>query len=280
MDRLAHFFSRFSLAARVFFAGHLCGTSHDHLAETGHLHVLRNGVLHISEEDGRHTIISEPTVLLYPRPGAHRFQSKGADIVCAYVDFGVGMLDPLRSALPGYLAVPLSSIPELVPTVELLFTEAFEQREGRQVAVDRLTEYFLVLLLRSALNANLIRGGILNALSDDHLSNAVAAIHEAPERDWTLAEFAHLAGMSRARFAAHFLATVGQTPFTYLAHCRIGVAQTLLKRGEPLKSIAPAVGYANTGALIRSFSQHVGMPPMTWLAAQQGKEAASKSRAT
>jgi AraC-like DNA-binding protein len=276
MDRLAHFFSTFALTARVFFAGHLCGTSQDHRSETGHLHVLRSGVLHILERDGKQTIISEPTVLLYPRPGAHTFQSKGADIVCAYVDFGAGMLNPLRSALPSYLAVPLSSSPELALTVQLLFTEAFERKDGRQVAVDRLTEYFLVLLLRSALNSNIIRGGLLKALSDGHLSRAIIAMHEEPEKVWTLEELARVAGMSRARFAAHFLEIVGQTPFEYLAHCRIGVAQSLLKKGEPLKLVAPSVGYASAGALIRSFTQHVGTPPMTWLASQAKEEGTLK----
>ena len=51
----------------------------------------------------------------------------------------------------------------------------------------------------------------------------------------------HIAGMSRARFAAHFLATMKQTPFEYLALWRIGVAQSLLKKGEPLKTVAPSV---------------------------------------
>lgn len=42
------------------------------------------------------------------------------------MDFGAGMLNLLTSALPAYLAVPLSSVSELAATIELLFTEAFE----------------------------------------------------------------------------------------------------------------------------------------------------------
>jgi transcriptional regulator GlxA family with amidase domain len=113
---------------------------------------------------------------------------------------------------------------------------------------------------------------MLSALSDKHLSKAVAGIHQEPEKAWTLEELAHIAGMSRARFAAHFLATMGKTPFEYLAVWRIGAAQTLLKKGEPLKMIAPSVGYASAGALSRSFSLRVGMPPMAWLAAQRNNE--------
>jgi hypothetical protein len=42
-----------------------------------------------------------------------------------------------------------------------LFAEAFGQHDGRQAALDRLAEYFMVLLLRAAMDAQLITGGIL-----------------------------------------------------------------------------------------------------------------------
>jgi AraC-like DNA-binding protein len=96
----------------------------------------------------------------------------------------------------------------------------------------------------------------------------LAKLQCEPERAWTLDELAHVGGMSRARFAAHFLRTVGQTPFEYLTCWRVGVAQSLLKKGEPLKMVAPAVGYSSVGALTRTFTQIVGKPPMSWLAAQ------------
>lgn len=272
-DRLSPFFSHFTLSARVFFAGHLCGSSPDHATRSaGHLHVLRNGVLKILNQHGEPTVIQEPTVLLYPRPGEHIFQSDGADIVCAFVEFGAGGLNPLVCALPKLLTVPLASAPELSPTVELLFSEAFDKRDGRQVAVDRLAEYFLVLLLRSAISAQLVQSGMLTALSDKHLSLALAGMHEEPEKAWTLALLAHIAGMSRARFAAHFLATTGQTPFEYLAGWRIGAAQSLLRKGEPLKVVAACVGFSSAGALSRSFSLRVGMPPIAWLEAQRSNE--------
>lgn len=271
MDRLSPFFSHFSLSARVFFSGKLCGTSSDHITSTsGHLHVLRSGMLNILQPTGPPTVISEPSVLFYPRPARHTFQSEGADILCTFVEFGSGMLNPLVMSLPQVLIVPLASVPELTPTVELLFSEAFNLRDGRQSAVDRLAEYFLILLLRSAIDSRLFQAGVLLALSDDHLSKAFQAIHEQPEKPWTLGELAHVAGMSRARFAAHFRTTTCQTPFGYLALWRIGVAQSLLKKGEPLKMVAPSVGFASAEALTRSFSQHVGASPMAWLAAQQG----------
>ena len=196
------------------------------------------------------------------------FHSDGADIVCAFVEFGAGMLNPLAAALPKRLIIPVVADSSLAPIAECLFAEAFGRKDGRQVAVDRLAEYFLVLLLRFAIDTHAMHGGILSALADPHLSRVLAAFQREPERAWTLEEVAHVGGMSRARFAAHFLRIMGQTPFEYLTYWRIGVAQSLLKRGEPLKMVAPAVGYSIAGALTRTFTQVVGKPPKSWLAAQ------------
>ena len=273
MDRLSPFFSHFTLSVRIFFAGTLCGTSSDHATKaTGHLHVLRRGRLTILEEGEPSRDFEGPCVLLYPRPTEHTFRSDGADIVCAFVEFGTGMLNPLASALPKVLIVPLAAAPALLPTAECLFSEAFDTKDGRQAAVDRLAEYFLILLLRFAIDSKIMHGGMLTALADQRLSNVLSAFHLEPEKAWSLEEVAKVAGMSRARFAAHFLAVMGQTPFEYLTQWRIGLAQSLLKRGESLKMVAPAVGYSSTGALTRTFCQLVGKPPMAWLASQHGRK--------
>ncbi|SEG43513.1 Helix-turn-helix domain-containing protein [Bryocella elongata] len=270
MDQLSPFFARFALSARVFYSGQLCGISSDHESErAGHLHVLRSGTLRIVRPGKPMQVICEPSVLFYPRPMRHQFQASeedGPELVCAQIEFGAGLLNPLVSSLPELLLVPLASMRELAPTVELLFAEAFGERSGRQAAVDRLAEYFLVLLLRSALDHQQVQAGVLSGLADPRLSKAITAMHERPEHAWTLVELARLAGMSRPQFAARFHEVVGATPFDYLTDWRIGAAQALLRKGEPLKMVAPAVGYAGSTALSRVFSKRMGVAPMEWLA--------------
>jgi AraC-like DNA-binding protein len=51
---------------------------------------------------------------------------------------------------------------------------------------------------------------------------------------WSLEQLAKRAGMSRARFAAYFRQVVGMTPFDYLTNWRLGVAQTMLRKGNSL----------------------------------------------
>src|ERR1700738_2721617 len=99
MYRLAPFFGRFSLSARVFYSGRLCGSSGNHeTEEAGHLHVLRQGRLKIIHPQKRPVIVDQPSVIFYPRPSLHRFQAResdGVEIVCAQIWLGAGVANPL-----------------------------------------------------------------------------------------------------------------------------------------------------------------------------------------
>jgi AraC-like DNA-binding protein len=176
------------------------------------------------------------------------------------------MLNPLIASLPEPFVVPLEALPELAPALKLLFSESASELPGRQTALDRLFEYVLVLLIRSALNEHLVDSGVLLGLADERLGKAIEGMHKHPETAWSLEELAQSAGMSRARFAAHFRKVVGMTPFDYLTNWRLGVAQTMLRKGNSLKLIAAAVGYTNATALTRVFTQRLGMSPSEWLA--------------
>ncbi|MGH9586164.1 MAG: cupin domain-containing protein [Acidobacteriaceae bacterium] len=257
----------------MFYSGILCGSSADQVSEhAGHLHVLKQGRLKITRPDALQMVIDTPSILFFPRPRLHRLHAskqEGAELVCATIEFGAGMLNPLIASLPEPLVLALDALPELAPTLQLLFSEAFTELPGRQAALDRLFEYLFVLLIRSAMNARLIDSGVLLGLSDSRLARAIGAMHKHPETAWSLEELAQTAGMSRARFAAYFRQVVSVTPFDYLTDWRLGVAQTVLRKGSSLKRIAPAVGYANATALTRVFTQRLKMSPSEWLARNQ-----------
>ena len=269
MDLLAPFFDRFSLTARMFYSGTLCGVTPDQNSDTGYLHVLKQGKLKITRPGARQLVIDKPSIIFFPRPRLHRLHGlteDGAELVCATIEFGAGMLNTLVASFPEPLVMPLDALPELAPTLQLLFTEAAAQSPGRQAALDRLFEYLFVLLMRSAADTHLVKSGILPGLSDPRLSKAIEAMHQRPETSWSLEQLAQLAGMSRARFAVHFRQIVGMTPFGYLTNWRMGIVQTMLRKGNSLKLIAAAVGYANAPALTRVFTQRVGVSPSEWLA--------------
>jgi hypothetical protein len=65
--------------------------------------------------------------------------------------------------------------------------------------------------------------GLLSGLGDSKLSRVLIAIHEKPEHNWTLDRLASIAGMSRAKFAAHFRLTINVLTIKIVkpAHCLI-----------------------------------------------------------
>lgn len=270
MDPLSPIFTRFSLSARVFYSGALCGVvDFDHSKNMGFLHVLRRGRVRVVQPGEADSEVQGPALLFLRGPSRHRFEvddSEGADLICAYIDFGASMGNPVLRGMPDLQVVPMERMAGVESTLALLFAEGFGEKPGREAAIDRLVEYFVVLLLRHAIAAGLVKGGVLAALAEPRLAKALLAMHEHPEQDWTVDQLALAAGMSRARFALLFRQTVGASPLDYLTDWRIGVVQSLLKRGKPLKMVAPAVGYTSAVALSRVFVKRIGMAPAQWLA--------------
>lgn len=268
MDRLSALLASFDLRARVFHAGEMSGVSRlDAAPGAGHLHLLGRGRLRVSESQRRRHVLSEPGVVFIARPLAHRLEAAepiGAELVCATVRFGLGDENPLLRALPACLVVPLARLPALAPTHGLLLAEAARPRCGHEALLGRLAEVLLIQLLRHAIEQRLVDRGLLAGLSDPRLHKALAAVHAAPAHAWTLEAMAAQAGMSRARFAAHFARRVGVPPGEYLTGWRMGLARRLLRRGLTVKEVASEVGYGSASALGRVFVRRVGRSPAAW----------------
>lgn len=273
-DRLSALLQRFELHARVVHSGTLCGSADfDGSTGAGYLHLVRRGPLLLTDPHGRRSTVDEPSVVFIPRPGAHRLDggdSPGADVVCASIDFGAGDDNPLLRGLPFLLCVPLAQLPGLDLAQQLLFSEARNSRCGHSAVVDRLTEVLVIQLLRHAIEHRLVNSGVMAGLADARLAKAMSALHAEPAQAWNLDSMAELAGMSRARFAAHFKRTVGVPPGDYVTGWRLGLARTLLRRGLPVKQVAAEVGYASPGGFGRVFLQRVGATPTHW---QRGETA-------
>ncbi|MCF7222188.1 AraC family transcriptional regulator [Marilutibacter chinensis] len=275
MDRLHALLQRFSVSAGMFHSGPLCGINDfpEH-ADAGQLHLIRRGPVEVWHGGDARDLIEVPSLLLYPRPRAHRLVTDpqhGADMACANVRLGATPDNPVTRALPPVVVMPLDELAGGAGVPELLFEEAFGGLCGHRHVVDRLFEVVLVMVLRRLMDQGRLDEGPLAGLADPQLARALTAMHESPQRAWTLPALAACAGMSRSRFAEAFARTVGQTPAAYLAGYRIALAQDLLRRGRPLGLAAEAVGYGSATALSRAFSQHCGVAPRAWLKSLQGR---------
>lgn len=259
--------------ANLFFAGNLCQHSHSHdYPAGGHLHLLRRGELLLREEGIEPLLLTEPTLILFPRGRGHRLEPRqlaGCDLVCASVSFGPTGDSPLQLALPDTLVLPLQTIPAMAPVLTLLFEEAFADRYGQPPILSRLLEVLLILLLRHLVEQGHCRQGMLAALSDPRLARAVTAMHQRGDEPWTVETLAREAGMSRARFAAHFQVLTGQTPLGYLTRWRMMLASQQLLAGESITQVALGAGYSGGTAFGRAFEREFGMSPGRWLKTRQ-----------
>lgn len=272
VDRLAVLLDRFSVTARVFHSGPLCGINTLQAdGAAGQLHLVQRGPVEVFHGNTS-LCIDRPSLLLYPRPMTHRFVSdpeRGADMACANLLFEGGVQNPICAALPEVLCLPLDEVWGAAEVLKLLFEEAFTQRCGRTALVNRLFEVVVIQVLRQLMETGQVKSGMLAGLSHPRLRNAIVAMHEAPAKEWTLDDLADSAGMSRSAFAQSFRETLGTTPGQYLQGWRVGLAQQALLDGRPLKVVATQVGYGSEAALSRAFKAHSGVSPRAWKRAAQ-----------
>ncbi len=177
--------------------------------------------------------------------------------------------DPeVSTAVLGALTAPMHLAarenPSLDGVIRLLEGELARPRIGTTAAVNSMIDLLLVQFVRAWLERHPVRrtGSWLGALLDPVVRDALARIHEEPERPWTTATLAAAIRVSRATLSRRFPAAVGQTPGAYLTRWRMDLAALRLRdTDEPIDAMAGAVGYATPQAFSRAFRRARGTTP-------------------
>jgi len=132
--------------------------------------------------------------------------------------------------------------------------------------IERLCEAMLVQMLEQHLTTSADKGWVA-AAADPVAGRVLAALHEDPDRNWTLDSIAESAGASRSVVAERFSTKLGISPVAYLRDWRLHQAALALTDGDqPIAEIAYAANYQSEAAFSRAFSRHYGMPPGAWRA--------------
>jgi transcriptional regulator GlxA family with amidase domain len=165
----------------------------------------------------------------------------------------------LVSLLPPLVHV--RAVGRLAAVTKLVAEEAGEQRAGRDLVLTRLVEVLLIEALR-AIPGEDAPPGLLRGLADARVAAAMRQMHGDPARDWTMAQLAKEAALSRSAFFDRFVRAVGQPPMEYLLSWRMALAKDMLRsRDVALEEIAARVGYGSASTFSTAFSRHVGQPP-------------------
>jgi AraC-like DNA-binding protein len=177
-------------------------------------------------------------------------------------DVGATLLDSLPPVV--HLRPPPHDT--LHAALALLAREVVRDEPGQQTLLDRLLDVVLVQSVRTHLTAQgALAPGWFRASSDADIGVALRAMHGDPGRNWTVAELATIASMSRSAFARRFAELVGSPPLAYLTDWRMALARERLRdTDDGLASIAAAVGYSSEFSFAATFKRHSGMAPGRW----------------
>lgn len=270
VDRLSPILAHFAPKAALYFHGANCqGDTYPASTTQSYLHLVEHAVGAVIV-DGQAYPLTEPCLIYLPRGHAHSFRDpQGLQMYCATIEAGQIAGNPLLAALPPVTLIPLSACSALRELICMIWRENAIRYCGYEVALNRLTEYLLVLLLRHIMAEQPPESGLLAGLADKKLAPVFNALHHQPAMLWDLDRMAHEAAMSRARFAEHFRTVVGMTPGDYLTQWRLTLARKQLLAGDSLKQVAPAVGYQSLPAFHRVFRARFGVSPKEWLATVQ-----------
>jgi transcriptional regulator GlxA family with amidase domain len=109
---------------------------------------------------------------------------------------------------------------------------------------------------------SLLFGLVEETPPDRHVERAIEAMTREPNRKWTVASLAKIAGLSRAAFARRFVKAAGAPPLAYLTELRMQLAAARLREtDDTLAAIAIAVGYVSEFAFAKAFKRQFGRAP-------------------
>jgi AraC-like DNA-binding protein len=171
----------------------------------------------------------------------------------------------LLSLMPDLIHVPAGAggASRLARLIELLSEECAREDAGKELIIRRMLEVLLVEVLRRPnAGSEAIPAGLVKGMRLPGLARVLSAMHANIRANWTVAELAGIAGMSRSAFAARFNEMLGCAPIEYLARWRMALARDALMRGiKSLDHIAEEIGYESVSAFSTAFRRRTGVAP-------------------
>lgn len=254
-----------------------------HFAGTAACWLQRNGQDWMKVEAGSaillprgeaHVLASEPTArqnaLSTWQPNAaweSGFVSdrEGCVLFSGSLRFNLGARHPVLALLPAVMHAGAASPGDdsILPLLEAMGREIAANRAGACGMVARLADVVAAQVIRAwAESGGGAETGWLAAIRHPLLGRVLAAIHAAPDRDWSVEELARLMGASRSSFAEKFTAILGVPPARYIAQVRMHRAQEMLAAGNArLAEVAERLGYESEASFSRAFKRIIGVAP-------------------
>lgn len=194
------------------------------------------------------------------------------EISMARVDIRTAVLQRLRR---GILVIPSSAKPhsEIIRGCVDLVDRTQRRKFPDQGIVRRLAEVIMLELVAFARAQTIPENSkARNAKHDEYLLRALSAFFARPEANWTVADFAEVAGISRTALVERFRKAFQDSPMRVINRIRLELAaEMLLQTRSPLSEIAAAVGFGSSAAFLRAFRREYHVTPNAWRSKHAGQ---------
>ncbi|WP_444943949.1 cupin domain-containing protein [Microbulbifer sp. ZKSA006] len=111
-------------------------------------------------------------------------------IICGYFEFENSIIWPLLDTLESLILLPVNkhsiALHGVKTYIDLIMLELNHKRPGSHSVVNQLAKLLFIEVLRQQIAIGQVKSGLLAALFDNKISRALAAVHNNPERSWSL----------------------------------------------------------------------------------------------
>jgi AraC family transcriptional activator of mtrCDE len=285
-DALSSVLSGLQLNAEVHKDGNYCGAWAVDTSGSRRIpfHLIGRGEAWLHMEGQPTQMLSSGDLVIFPRDSQHVIansnaappeelinadapfdETPGTNMVCGFFEFTNKSAWPLLDSLASVIVIDMndrSMSSNIRGLIDLMVAELNRRAPGFYAVINHLAYLLFVQVLRQQIEQGKVDSGLLAALFDSKISNALSAIHNHPGRRWTLESLASEAAMGRSSFAQQFNALTGLPPMQYLTAWRMQEAKTLLTNTTlSLGHIAEHCGYESETAFRKAFKKTTGTPP-------------------
>lgn len=243
--------------------------------ERGQFHLIGQGECWVVSAALKMPVhLTQGDLVVFPMGSAHVLSARAPDapdgpepgfttMLCGELDFIGRPRNRVLSALPPCFVVHSRDGGQAFRHIaDVLIQTAGSNALGQQLIMDKLADSLFVMAVCAFAEQSSDRRGLLAAIADPKLSKALAAMHAAPGKDWSVERLAQEAGMSRTAFAVAFSEALGASPIQYLTEWRIAQARQLLSdRRNSVAAVAEQLGYQSEAAFRRTFKRVEGVGP-------------------
>jgi AraC-like DNA-binding protein len=237
---------------------------------SGDIVIFPHGDAHILGSGSAKTVDLEPRLPELLAQGLKLARAGGGGettrIVCGYMSCDPQLSSALLAGLPPLFRVPIRDDAGgqwLENTIRFSVAQAGSASLGGEAVLSKLSEVLFVETIRRYI-AQLPpeERGWLAGARDPEVGRALALLHRAPAKPWTIAMLAREIGTSRTVLAERFRHYLNEPPIAYLTSWRLLLAAQMLRSSSRgVADIGADVGYESEAAFNRAFKRRFNVPP-------------------